>query len=54
MPPGFVCIIQVILNLDQMLAVKELEDLRFADKNKLVKELTGKLSPADINYLLFR
>ena len=54
MPPGFVCVIQVILNLDQMLAIKELEDLKSVDKTELAKEWIGKLTPADLNYLLFR
>jgi len=54
MPVGFVCVIQVILNLDQMLAVKELEDLKYVGKNKLAKEFLGKMTPGDINYVFFR
>lgn len=53
MPPGFVCVIHVILNVDQMLAIKELEDLKHADKVKLSKELASQFTTADINYLMF-
>jgi len=54
MPPGFVCLLKVILNVDQMLAVKELDELWHVDRRKLAKELVGDLTPADINYLMFR
>jgi hypothetical protein len=54
MPPGFVCILKVILNVDQMLAVKELDEVWHEDRRKLAKELVNHLTPAEINYLMFR
>ena len=53
MPPGFACVLKVRLNLDQMLAVKELDQLWHDDKEPLAKELVYHLTPSQINYLLF-
>lgn len=53
MPPGFSCIIKVILNLEQMTAVKTLDELWREDRTKMYKELVAHLEPTDLNYLLF-
>jgi len=53
MPPGFVCMVHIILNRDQEKAIEELEQLKNIDKSRLAKELAEELTPADINYLLF-
>jgi Central domain of human glycogen debranching enzyme len=53
MPPGFTCIIKVILNLEQMTAVKNLDELWLIDRTKLSKELVSHLDPSELNYLLF-
>lgn len=53
MPPGFTCIIKVILNLEQMTAVKNLDESWLVDRNKLSKELVSHLEPCQLNFLLF-
>jgi glycogen debranching enzyme len=53
MPPGFTCILKVILSLEQMNAVKDLDELWNSDRAPLLKELMHNWTSEDLNFLLY-
>lgn len=54
MPPSFVCVLKVALNNKQVQAVEELEKLTKVQSEDLYEKFAKKMSPNDLNVLVFR